>query len=120
MIKRIAKPEEETNSRSPGTSGAPGARPPTTAVEDLYALENHYTANAAQKRGGRVVHLPVDEYADQLAEDPKDQDFFMSQWVETIHAEVARRLREEWERAGKGHEFGEYEPFLLEKKGNES
>jgi RNA polymerase sigma-70 factor (ECF subfamily) len=88
-------------------------------VSIKHFLANHYTANAAQKRGGNAVHLPVDEYADQIAQDPQDHDMFMTQWVETLHQEVVRALRAEWERVGKGHEFAQYEPFLLEKKGNE-
>jgi RNA polymerase sigma factor (sigma-70 family) len=88
-------------------------------VSIKHFLANHYTAHAAQKRGGQAVHLPMDEFAEQIAEDPKDHDIFMSQWVETIHQEVVRRLREEWQRAGKAHEFSEYEPFLLDKKGND-
>jgi DNA-directed RNA polymerase specialized sigma24 family protein len=83
-------------------------------------LCNHYAASAALKRGGGAVHVPVEDHLDDLAEDPKDEDVFMAEWVAAIHQEVVRCLRAEWEKVGKGDEFGAYEPFLWEKEGNES
>jgi len=90
------------------------------SVSIKHFLANHYAASATLKRGGGVTHVPVDEHADQIADDPKDQDIFLEEWVSAVHQEVLRSLRAEWEKAGKGHEFADYEPFLLEKKGSDS
>jgi len=83
-------------------------------------LANYYVANATLKRGGGAVHVPVDDHVNELAEDPKEQDIFMEEWVSAINQEVVRCLRSEWDKAGKGHEFPDYEPFLWDKEGNVS
>jgi DNA-directed RNA polymerase specialized sigma24 family protein len=89
-------------------------------VSIKHFIYNHYAASCALKRGGGAVHVPIEEHLDQLAEDPNDQDLFLAEWVAALHAEVVRCLRAEWEKAGKGGEFHDYEPFLLDKYGNGS
>jgi DNA-directed RNA polymerase specialized sigma24 family protein len=89
-------------------------------VSIKHFLCNHYAARSALKRGGGAVHVPVEDYIEDLAEDPKDEDIFMAEWVAAIHQEVVRCLRVEWEKAGKGDEFDDYEPFLWGKEGNDS
>jgi RNA polymerase sigma factor (sigma-70 family) len=89
-------------------------------VSMKHFLANHYVANATLKRGGGVVHVPVEDHLDDIAEDPKERDFFMAEWVSAIHQEVLRLLRAEWDKVGKLHEFGDYEIFLSETDGVES
>jgi len=89
-------------------------------VSIKHFLANHYEASATLKRGGGVVHVPVEEHVDEISEDPKDHDIFMQEWVNAINSEVMERLRGEWAAVGKSHELEDYEPFIWEKKGTES
>jgi RNA polymerase sigma factor (sigma-70 family) len=89
-------------------------------VSIKHFLANHFEAIATLKRGGGVVHVPVEEHADEISEDPKDHDIFMQEWVNAINNEVMERLRGEWAAVGKSNELEDYEPFIWEKKGTES
>lgn len=85
-------------------------------VSIKHFLANHYVAHAAQKRGGGAVHVPVEEHAEDLAGDSQEQDFFLTEWVSAVHQEVLRLLRSEWDKVGKGSEFGDYEALIWDKK----
>jgi RNA polymerase sigma factor (sigma-70 family) len=89
-------------------------------VSIKHFLANHFEARATLKRGGGVVHVPVEEHVDEISEDPKDHDIFMQEWVNAVNNEVMERLRGEWSAVGKSHELEDYEPFIAEKKGTES
>jgi RNA polymerase sigma-70 factor (ECF subfamily) len=114
-IHRLLKTEElATMDRSKGRFRS------FLVVSIKHFIYNHYAASSALKRGGTSVHVPIEEHVDDVAEDPKDQDLFLEEWIAALHAEVVRCLRSEWEKAGKAREFDDYEPFLLEKEGNRS
>jgi DNA-directed RNA polymerase specialized sigma24 family protein len=89
-------------------------------VSIKHFLSNHFEANGTLKRGGGMIHVPVEDHQDDLAEDSKDHDIFMDEWVSAINQEVLRSLRTEWEKAGKASEFPDYEPFLWDKQGLDS
>ncbi len=89
-------------------------------VSIKHFLANRYEADATLKRGGGTVHVPVEDHLDELAEDPKDHDIFMREWVTAISTEVLSRLRAEWASVGKARELDDYELFLWEKKGSDS
>jgi RNA polymerase sigma-70 factor (ECF subfamily) len=74
-------------------------------------LADEWDKLRAQKRGGHIVHVPVQlesaetRYGVEPADCRTPEQFFERQWALTLLDTVLQRLRAEYERAGKGELF---------------
>ena len=81
-------------------------------------LADQYERAGALKRGGRPIES--DDVLDTIADDGESpEDAFMRAWLGTVLAHAMRRLEEEWARAGKGDQFQQLAPLLLERAEDE-
>jgi RNA polymerase sigma factor (sigma-70 family) len=92
----------------------------------LLASLNHFLANewdkaTALKRGGgrTVISLDAAEtrYRAEPSENLSPDRIFERQWARTLLAQVATRLREDYEAAGKGSLFNALQIYLAGEKG---
>jgi RNA polymerase sigma-70 factor (ECF subfamily) len=76
----------------------------------------------AQKRGGAVIHVSMDELMAEeshpmgLAEVVTPETIFERRWAETVLATVLSRLRQEFESAGQQDRFDTLKPLLATDK----
>ena len=82
-------------------------------------LANQQNAARAQKRGGGLQPLPLDLAAcaeESYRIEPRDnrtpEKIFERQWALTVVDQATARLREEYQRAGKGELFQQLHPAL--------
>jgi RNA polymerase sigma-70 factor (ECF subfamily) len=86
-------------------------------------LANEYDRAQAEKRGGGVTILSLDEelpeerYQREPADDLSPDRLYEQEWAQTLLARVLSRLREEFDGAGRKGRFDELKVFLLEDKG---
>ncbi len=75
-------------------------------------LSDEWDKARAQKRGGGVIHVPVQldtaetRYGHEPADDSTPEQCYERQWALTLLDAVLQRLRAEYEREGKGELFG--------------
>jgi RNA polymerase sigma-70 factor (ECF subfamily) len=74
-------------------------------------LADEWDKLRAQKRGGEVVHVPVQldsaetRYGHEPADDATPEQIYERRWALTLLETVLERLRAEYERSGKGELF---------------
>jgi RNA polymerase sigma factor (sigma-70 family) len=86
-------------------------------------VANHKRKIQAQKRGGRVVHVPAEfpTETNRSAVEPKDENTpereFDRAWTLATFREALDRLRAKYTVEGKGDEFETLQSFLLRRRG---
>ena len=89
-------------------------------------LANEWDKQSAQKRGGGVRILSLDEqsaderFQRELAVEMTPERAFERQWVEAILESVLQRLENEFKAAGREAQFGLLKTYLVEAKGTVS
>jgi RNA polymerase sigma-70 factor (ECF subfamily) len=84
-----------------------------------YFLSNEWDKARAQKRGGGVPLLPLEfdlaetRYSREPVDNVTPEQHFERRWVLALLEQVLNRLREEYERDGKGALFAELNPCLV-------
>jgi RNA polymerase sigma factor (sigma-70 family) len=89
----------------------------------LLGALKHFLANQRErarslKRGGRLVHLPLDEinaekrYQLELSTSPTPERIFDRAWALTLLERVREQLRDQFEKAGKRERFEKLASFL--------
>lgn len=82
-------------------------------------LADEWDKMRAQKRGGGVVHVPVQldtaetRYGHEPADDSTPEQYFERRWALTLLGTVLKRLGAEYEREGKGGLFATLNPGLV-------
>jgi RNA polymerase sigma-70 factor (ECF subfamily) len=83
-------------------------------------LANEWDRERAQKRGGSLAKLSIDEaeaerrYAGDFAVADAPEKLFERQWARELLARALLALAEEWKRAGRETLFARLKPFLTE------
>lgn len=76
-------------------------------------LASEFTRSSAQRRGGGVVGLPLDDF-EPIDADVGPEQAFEREWAQTVLRQASLRLRAEAQQAGKDALFLRLQPFLLE------
>lgn len=75
-------------------------------------LASEFARSTAQRRGGGLDDLPLDEIDPGMDDGPEQT--FEREWAQTVLREALSRLQTEAHQAGKGTLFQHLRPFLLE------
>lgn len=87
-------------------------------------LAKEWDRSQAQKRGGGRIHVPLDaewaesRYLTEPADTLDPERIFERRWAATLLEQALCRLREEYERGGRGTEFEQLKEFLAAERGS--